>query len=291
MNLKRGFMIAFSIISMIVVQSCSDSNNKEDGTARVQLKLIDSPGEYLVVNVNIIDVQYNSTEDAEGWRSFESFVGPVDVNLLELVGGVSLFLTDENLPSGMMKQIRLILGDGNYIVIDGDNEDSEEDDMVEDLTTPSAQQSGLKLKLDTELEAGFSYTFILDWDVQKSIVETGSGKYILKPVIRVEAEVNSGSIEGIVTGEKADDTVDGAVPLVGIEVSLYKSDAVEGDLAFATTLTNTDGYFIFEGLSPVEYLIEIEEQDGYSTYKSGNITVVVGVVQDANPIELLVSVP
>ena len=279
MNLKRGFMIAFAIISIMVVQSCNDSDNNEDGTARVQLKLIDSPGDYLEVNVNIIDVQYNSAEDEDGWRSFESFVGPVDVNLLELVGGVSLFLTDENLPSGMMKQIRLVLGDGNYIVIDGDDKDSEEDDIKVDLTTPSAQQSGLKLKLDTELEAGFSYTFILDWDVQKSIVETGSGKYILKPVIRVEAEVNSGSIEGIVTGE--------AIPLEDVVVYLYKSDAVEGEEPFASTYTNADGYFIFEGLlpSPSNYEIEIE-QDGYSNYKSGDITVKVGEVQDISPIEL-----
>jgi len=284
MNLKRGFMIAFAIISIMVVQSCNDSDNNEDGTARVQLKLIDSPGDYLEVNVNIIDVQYNSAEDEDGWRSFESFVGPVDVNLLELVGGVSLFLTDENLPSGMMKQIRLILGDGNYIVIDGDDKDSEEDDIKVDLTTPSAQQSGLKLKLDTELEAGFSYTFILDWDVQKSIVETGSGKYILKPVIRVEAEVNSGSIEGVVTGEKTDDTIDGAVPLEGVLIKLYKLDTEE---FFASTYTNADGYFIFEGLlpSPSNYEIEIE-QDGYSNYKSGDITVKVGEVQDISPIEL-----
>jgi len=63
MNLKRGFMIAFAIISIMVVQSCNDSDNNEDGTARVQLKLIDSPGDYLEVNVNIIDVQYNSAED------------------------------------------------------------------------------------------------------------------------------------------------------------------------------------------------------------------------------------
>lgn len=289
MYLKRGFMIAFAIISIMVVQSCSDSDNNEDGTARVQLKLIDSPGDYLEVNVNIIDVQYNSSEDEEGWRSFESFEEEQLVNLLDLVGGNSLLLTDEIMPVGMLKQIRLVLGDGNYIVIDGDDEESEEDNIQADLTTPSAQQSGLKLKLNTELEAGFSYTFILDWDVQKSIVETGSDKYILKPVIRVEAEVNSGSIEGIVTGDKTDDTIDGAVPLEGVEVNLYKYEG-DDEEPFATTWTVETGYFIFEGLPAGDYEIEIEHE-GYSTYESGDITVMVGEIQDANPIELSVSVP
>jgi len=285
MNLKRGFMIAFAIISMIVVQSCSDSN--EDGTARVQLKLIDSPGDYLEVNVNIIDVQYNSSEDEEGWRSFESFEGEQIVDLTDLVGGVNLVLSNEIIPAGTLKQIRLVLGEGNTVKIEGEVEGEGE---TLPLTTPSAQQSGLKLKLDTELEAGFSYTFILDWDVQKSIVETGSGKYILKPVIRVEAEVNSGSIEGIVTGDKTDDTIAEAVPLGDVDVNLYKSDRVEGDEPFATTRTVETGYFIFEGLPPGDYEIEIE-QDGYDTYNSGNITVKVGEIQDANPIELLVTAP
>ena len=78
----------------------------------------------------------------------------------------------------------------------------------------------------------------MDWDVQKSIVETGSDKYILKPVIRVEAEANTGGIEGIVTGDKTDDDIEGAVDLVGVLVELFKAGAVEGEDAYATTSTN-----------------------------------------------------
>jgi hypothetical protein len=279
--LKRIFTIAVLVLSMMFVQSCD--NDDVDNTARVQLKLVDLPGDYLEVNVNIVDVQYNNSEDEEGWKSFESFEGEQIVDLTELTGGVNLVLSNELIPAGTLKQIRLILGDGNTIVVEGDDKLPS---LPLPLTTPSAQQSGLKLNLDAELEAGFSYTFVLDWDVQKSIVETGSDKYILKPVIRVEAEANTGSIEGVVKGEKLDDDVDGAVSLGNITVKLFEYDAVEGEEPFATTTTIAEGYFIFEGLPTVNYEIEIE-REGYVSYESEEINVVKDVTKNLGIIELV----
>ena len=279
--LKRIFTITVIVLSMLFVQGCN--NDDVSNTARVQLKLIDLPGDYLEVNVNIVDVQYNNSEE-EGWRSFESFEGEQLVDLTELIGGVNLVLSDEIIPAGTLKQIRLVLGDGNTVKIEGEIEGEGE---IVPLETPSAQQSGLKLNLNTVLEGGFSYTFVLDWDVQKSIVKTGSDKYILKPVIRIEAAVNSGSIEGVVTGDKADDDVEGAVQLSNVLVELYKSDAIEGDEPIATTTTGNNGYFIFEGLPPTNYEIEIE-LEGYVNYELEDITVIVGKIQDAGTIELVI---
>jgi len=283
MMLKRIFTIAVLVLSMIFVQSCN--NDDANNTASVQLKLVDSPGDYLEVNVNIVDVQYNNSEDEGGWKSFESFEGEQLVDLTDLVGGVNLVLSNEIIPAGTLKQIRLVLGDGNNLKIEGETEGEGETFPLE---TPSAQQSGLKLNLNEELEAGFSYTFILDWDVQKSIVKTGSDKYILKPVIRVEAEAKTGSLEGIVTGDKTDDDVEGAVVLEGVSVKLFKADALEGDEAYATTTTIANGYFIFEGLPTVDYEVEIE-QVGYISYESEDITVNLNEIASAGTIELVVS--
>jgi len=271
MKLKRFFTIAVAIVSMIFVQSCN--NDEESKTASVQIKLVDFPGDYLGVNVNIVDVQYNSSEDEGGWRSFESFGGPLKVDLTKLVGGKSILLTDQIMPSGMMKQIRLVLEGGNTVVVEGPEELTE---STFDLDTPSAQQSGLKLNLNTVLEPGFSYTFILDWDVQKSIVKTGSGKYILKPVIRVGAEARTGKVEGIVTEEKTVGDVTEAVAFEDVVVNLYKSDANVDGMPFATTYTDVDGYFIFEGLPTIDYKIVIE-QEGYVKNISDDFTVKVDV--------------
>lgn len=270
------------IIATLCFQSCNDDNGTEN-TARVQLKLIDAPGDYLEVNVNIIDVQYNSSEDEEGWRSFESFE-PVIVDLTELVADNDLLLTDEIINSGMLKQIRLVLGnEENSLVIDqGDKEPG----VPIELKTPSAQQSGLKLKLNEVLVSGFSYTFILDWDVQKSVIEAGgSGMYNLKPVIRVNTLVNSGSIKGKVIGKlTSEDLV--ATPLENISVLFFDEDELTTSLG--STFTNEFGDFTIQGLGAGNYVVKINEDLTYTEYVSESIDVMIGEVNEIESnIELL----
>ena len=278
--MKKNVLLTVVVIIMSLgFQSCSD--DKDNNTTKVQLKLIDAPGDYKEVNIEIIDIQYNSSDSEDSWRSFTPVDGyPINIDLTELIAGNSLLLTDEIIPSGMLKQIRLVLSDNNTIVIEG------EIDPIH-LDTPSAQQSGLKLKLDTELEPGFSYTFILDWDVQRSIVKAGnSGKHLLKPVIRVNTEVNSGSISGKVIGEIQGDNIDGAVPIKDITVSIYTTD----DTYIAESLTNENGDFIIQGLGAGNYKIKIENYS-YINYESAEvITVIVGNISNVGTIELLVPV-
>jgi len=43
-------------------QSCNDENDKVGNTARIQLKLVDAPGDYEQVNIEIIDIQSLTSE-------------------------------------------------------------------------------------------------------------------------------------------------------------------------------------------------------------------------------------
>lgn len=262
MKLRIFFTIAVVVVLMFVVQSCSNevtSSNIDGESARVQLILVDAPGDYLEVNVEIVDIQYNSSDDDEGWKSFSPESGyPINVDLTELIAGNNLVLSDEIIPSGMLKQIRLVLSDDNYLVIDGAPEPIH-------LNTPSAQQSGLKLKLDTELESGFSYTFILDWDVDKSIVKAGnSGSYNLKPVINVNAEVNSGTLKGNVIGKLSVGDAD-AVALENVVVEVFSAD--NANISLSTTQTDVNGDFMFQGLPSGTYVLKIMHF-GYQDYQS-----------------------
>jgi len=89
--------------------------------------------------------------------------------------------------AGTISQIRLILGTENSVMVDG---------VVYHLSTPSADQSGLKLQIHQTFVAGVSYNILLDFDVSQSIVLTGNGEYKLKPVIRTIDAAISGSIKG-----------------------------------------------------------------------------------------------
>ena len=282
MILRKLSLIAITIFTFATFQYCTN-NEDSSNTAKIQLKLIDAPGDYLEVNVEIVDIQYNSSDDENGWTSFTPENGyPINVDLTRLIAGNSLLLTDQIIPSGMLKQIRLVLSDNNNLIIQGVLEGQK---ITTHLDTPSAMQSGLKLKMNTVLETGFSYTFILDWDVQKSIVEAGnSGKYNLKPVIRVNAEVNSGSISGKVIGEVDGDEIEGAVPLKDVTISVYSTD----DTYITETLTDENGDFIVQGLDEGAYKIKIEQM-GYDNYEStDSVAVTVAVISNLGTIELVV---
>src|SRR5688572_20109791 len=89
------------------------------------------------------------------------------------------------LPAGRYTQMRVLLAANgnsapfaNSVVPTGSGEVA--------LTTPSAQQSGLKLNVDIDVGPNQIADVVLDFDACKSIVRRGnSGHYNLKPVIAV----------------------------------------------------------------------------------------------------------
>lgn len=277
MKLSNLFLVAILFATLSFV-SCDNNGSNGENTSSIQLKLVDSEGEYEKVLVNIIDVQYNRNDGDSGWISFEGFTLPNTddplnrVDLTELVAGNTLVLTDQDLESGMLNQIRLILGEGNAIVLDGETAEIP-------LSTPSAMQSGLKLQLNTTLEPGFSYTFILDWDVQNSIVKAGtSGIYNLKPVIRVIAEVNSGTILGRVADSEETETV--LMPVENATVYVFNATDITFLTPLASTFTNDEGNFVLQGLPEGNYLLKIEKSD--YTILITTIPTVVTKGQDTN---------
>lgn len=192
-NLKfRIFLLAS--FSVLILASCSSSDgNDGTQTSKVSVRMTDAPGDYDQVNVEVLDVKIKSNSETgeDGWVSIGN-IKPGVYNLLDLTGGVNVLLADNEVPSGYLGQMRLILGDKNTVVKDG---------VTYPLKTPSAQQSGLKLKVNQTLTAGATYDFLLDFDVEHSVVvEAGnSGNFNLHPVIRVSTSATSGIIKGIVT--------------------------------------------------------------------------------------------
>jgi len=136
-NLKKFLLSCFSILVLSVfVLSCSDSDDSSAETSRIKVGITDNPGDYDEVNIEILDVKIKNSNDTsdDGWVSI-GIANPGIYNLLDLTGGVTASLSDSQIPSGYLGQIRLILGDNNTVVKDG---------VTYPLNTPSAQQSGLK---------------------------------------------------------------------------------------------------------------------------------------------------
>ena len=257
---KHVFLLVALATFFTAFISCSNDDPK---TSQVEVRLVDAPGDYDAVNIDVQDVMINANDGENGWQSLGN-VTPQVYNLLELTGGIDALLVDTEIPAGKISQIRLVLGDNNSIVVDGQSYP---------LATPSAQQSGLKLNVHQDLVGGVKYTFILDFMVDKSIVVEGNGAYSLKPTIRVITEAASGAISGMVNPFDYQ-----------VEVS-----AVSGEEETITTYTNEEGKFMLHGVPAGTYSVTFtpDEASGLAPKTVEGVNSVLGENTDMGTIELV----
>lgn len=254
-------MMAAAILACfctIMFVSCSRNGNSNDGSGTAQMKvyLTDDPAAYDKVVIDVRDVQINVTNDSTGgWQSLSTVAaGPYD--LLKLVNDHDTLLAHSDIPTGTIHQMRLVLGPNNYVVVGG---------TQYPLQTPSAQQSGLKLNIQQAVTSGVLYTITLDFDAGRSIVKTGNGNYILKPVIRTVFNAVGGSIKGVVTPSSFTTNV----------------SAINGTDTFST-FTSSTGNYLIKGLPAATYSLRfvpgdttyvIDTRSGIAV-TTGNVTTV-----------------
>lgn len=263
-NLKR-WTAGLLLLSVGVLSACSSEEPPAGGQSGFQVRLTDAPGDYEAVWIDVEDVLIKRGEEAdenEGWESLPG-VQRGAYNLLELVDGRDTLLVDAMIPAGTVHQLRLVLGEDNWIRVNGE-------DIP--LTTPSAQQSGLKLNIDAEVSPGIIYGLVLDFDVAESIVKAGnSGKYLLKPVIRTFLDAQGGNLAGTVLP----DSVHTAVL------------AIAGDDTIST-YTGEDGGFLFRSVDPGSYQLRFipDSLSGFLPYDTTGIVVEEGHVTDIGTVTL-----
>ena len=108
------------------------------------------------------------------------------------------------------------------------------------LSTPSAEQSGLKLQVHQTLEAGVEYSILLDFDANQSIVDQGNGTYKLKPVIRTIDTAISGSVMGKISP-------------IGLIATVTATSA----LASYTSIVSVSGDFLIQGVPAGTYSVTV----------------------------------
>lgn len=256
------FLLKITLILLTIVgfTSCSSDNDSDNnqGEAKLSLRLTDAPGDYdaVFIDVREIVIKYDNGND---YALEDVNTGIYD--LLELTGGVNILLYNDDVPAGNIKEIRLILGDDNTIVVDGESIH---------LDTPSAQQSGLKIKLNENLQSGFEYEFLLDFDVDKSIVAKGNGGYNLKPVIRATAMAETGSIAGNVLPEN-------------VLTLVTASNGIDEISSF----TNSSGEFYLAGVPSGNYTVTIQPDIlfGFPIKVVENVSVNVGEISNLGTID------
>lgn len=238
-------VILMSALGLSIGFSACEKSETADGYTRTNVKMTDSPGAYDSVILNVKSIEILTNKGTTSMAVNSSF------DILLYRNGVDTLVASQDIPSGKIQEVRLILeATGNRVVIDGTSHN---------LNTPSGQSSGVKLKVHDDLIAGVAYTMTLDFDVATSIVKTGNGSYNLKPVIRMIPVGVSGSITGVV------------IP----SFSSPKVYAITGTDTLGT-ITDADGLFYFYGVSSGTYKVEIHPLLPFRDTTFNNVVVING---------------
>ena len=204
--MKTKFAAALAAMTLLFgLASCGGGGGIEGtGSAlgTMRLSMTDAPAcGFDAVHVTVDRVRVHQSAGAvdadTGWS--EVVLNPVKrIDLLTLSNGVLEPLGQTDLPAGKYTQMRLVLAPNtaaapfaNAVTPTGGTETA--------LTTPSAQQSGLKLNVNIDIPVGKVADFAIDFDACKSVVKRGSsGQYNLQPVISVTPIVSDAGLR--VTG-------------------------------------------------------------------------------------------
>jgi hypothetical protein len=163
-----SFIVVLFLLSLI---SACDKDNTE---TYLQIHLTDNPYNATEVNIDLEEVRVNLSDNEEGWTGLTTHAGIY--NLLDFQNGIDTLIAGGLIPTGKLKEIRFVLGNDNSIKIDN---------VLYPLTVPSGSASGLKIKLNKQLNATLD-SLVIDFDAALSIHQNGTGDYILQPVLKIK---------------------------------------------------------------------------------------------------------
>lgn len=265
-RISRFGLVATTAIAAATLVACGGGGGSSGAPApaptatmgTLGVSLTDAPAcGFDAVNVTVNKVRINQSSTASdtdgGWTDIT--LSPAKkINLLNLTNGVLESLGQTQLAPGHYSQLRLVLdantgtGLANSVVLTGSAGEKT-------LTTPSAVQSGIKLVNDFDIVAGQKVDLVLDFNACKSVVTTGSGKYLLKPVIKVIPTAVNG-----ITG-----FVNPALLASHVMVSAQQNGVI-----ISSTVPSATGEFSLARLTPGSYDVVITAD--------GNAASVVGAV-------------
>lgn len=189
----------------------------------------------------------------DGWVSISINAGVY--NILSLRNGIDTLFGTGALPGGKLKKLRLIIGDNNYVMKDG---------QVYELKTEDRQ---LQVSVDLtdsnfEITADGQLLFWIDFDAANSVRVDNSGHgnnngYKLEPHLNIFTKHKSGSIEGNVLPREANSLV----------------MAINGMDTIMAIPEDREGEFKIMGLKEGSYTVFIDGNNGYADTTINNVMV------------------
>ena len=266
-NCCKPFIWLMGLLVTVFVAGCGSGSDGGGGSANAQpgmvsVSMTDSPAcGFDEVNVTVSKVRIHQSDTADdntpGWTDI-TLNPPRKINLLDLNDPTQpnfalLTLGQTPLAAGHYTQLRLVLVPNSGGPPFANSVIPSTTKIEEPLDTPSGIQTGIKLIHQFTVNSGQRVDLLLDFDACKSIVQTGNGKYKLKPVIKVIPTVLNG-INGF---------VDKTLPNVVV------SAQQNGNIVRATMLNTQTGEFFLAHLAPGNYDVVITADNHATAVISG----------------------
>ena len=285
--MKIKLLSPFIILALLFFSSCSEDLNKESDTGRLTVQLTDAPFPYDLIseaNITIFKIEARlqegsmEEEDTEEQEDGNSFIvlseEEREVNLIELVNGLTETIVDIDVPVGSYDLIRIYVKGVNVVLTDG---------TTFDLKVPSGEQTGIKVFIDPSIlvSGEVSADLLLDFDVSRSFIPKGNSKDVsgiigfnFKPVIKASNLTTSGTLSGLVSTIEDEESIG----LEGATVTVFETGSLD---PIMTAPTDDNGNYTIMGLIAGSYDVMVE-LEGYETQTAEEITIVAGnkIIQD-----------
>jgi len=281
---KTLFAILFSLLLLPFIVGCGggggagggSSSSASASTGTMSLSITDAPpvlGDNVTgVNISVIGIEYK--KDGK-WEEAEGFEGPQVYNLLDLQDGNSMHMGDLILPAGHYTELRFKLdapkegsnpknNPGCYITFSNEPPKA--------LFVPSGSSSGFKAKGEFDITADAKIAVTADFNVYKSIVVAGnSGKYLLKPVIRIVVTELSGGVDGTITNIDDFDASSDVLVVYAYEDDTYNISEIDDGFPGSVSGADVDmstGAFTLSYLEEGRYDLVVVEYAGEQVTKA-----------------------
>lgn len=176
--------LIFLLIIVLNLHNCSKENlNELDSKATISVKLNGTDSQYDEVWIEITDVLIKVIDDESipnCWISLKSADSEIH-NYIDITSTKDFNLTAGiNIPSGIIYELKLVIGKSNYLVIGG---------KEIELNTNAIYQSESASRIQENLKSNNHYLFNIEFDTDNSILQSPiEDYYILQPSIRTNME-------------------------------------------------------------------------------------------------------
>ncbi len=171
-----SILVALSLMVSFGLVGASCGTDVSANTGTIEVRVTDAPPEYDIATIDVTFSEvaiHTAGDNGDGeWTYITIVDGSLDLLLLQ--DGVDALLATGLVTTGNYTQLRVII-DTIAVTLEGGGDPPE-------VILPSGE---LKLVRPFTIEEGVTTTLLLDFIAAESIVVTGAGKVIFKPVVKL----------------------------------------------------------------------------------------------------------